>query len=204
MYSRASIHNKNVEILVQDTAKLLRDMDKDMNRYSDNVSSERMWEDHINRVDYYLKRRQKINERLYQKFDAFEESIVSGLPELPDRLILTGDDSSFRSNSTIGHSNRVLNRDETIESFEQFWIENCELLGWFTLRTFYIGTAFLLVSIALLMLAKLQVTYKNEFAGYLFCGFIFSSLFITFTALYFIKFTAKKRLKNEDTFDISD
>ena len=156
-----------------------------------------------NRVDYYLRRRQKINERLYKKFDANNESIVSGLPDLPDRLIISADGSSVRSLSS--KDDRINSYDNSsVESFEQFWAVNCELLGWLTLRTFYIGTAFLLVSISILMLSKLQKTYNNEFAGYLFCGFIFSSFFVTVLILFFIKYSGKRLPKTEsmETFSL--
>lgn len=72
MYTRARVHNRIVNKLARDTVRTLQKMDIDMKDY-DRLPPDIMWQDHVKRVDLYLKRRQNINDLLFGNVQKMRE-----------------------------------------------------------------------------------------------------------------------------------
>lgn len=187
----------------------------------DIVAPDKMWDDHVARVDRYLRRRQDFNEMLFGSFGR-EQKITPMLPRLragsQDRLPtiprayqvhdpadspVAGTDyvvqdgipespalrptmSQYSQDSSL-RSIQISEQKALLGSFEDFWIDHCQIYAKIALRMFYLGMVSLLASLALLMYAKLEHTYHNRTAALVFASFIFISVVGTIYVVVAIK-----------------
>lgn len=192
----------------------------DMKDY-DIVPPGRMWEDHVDRVDRYLRRRQDFNEMLFGSFGRDQKvtpikprlkadssvrsfqiprahsapvsfEVESTTPEewvqdaIPAPPPLRPNLSNYSQDSSL-RSIQIAEQKALLGSFEDFWTEHCQIYAKLSLRLFYLGVVSLLVSLALLMHAKLQYTYHNKTAAMTFLSFIFISIAGTLYVIVGIK-----------------
>ena len=187
----------------------------------DIVAPDKMWDDHVDRVNRYLRRRQDFNEMLFGSFGR-DQKITPMLPRLragsqdrlptisrayqvrdptdsptseidenvkdviPESPSLRPTMSQYSQDSSL-RSIQISEQKALLGSFEDFWIDHCQVYAKIALRMFYLGMVALLVSLALLMYAKLQHTYHNRTAALIFVSFIFISVVGTVYVVVVIK-----------------
>lgn len=122
------------------------------------------------------------------------ESLPSGLPVLG--IGNYSQDTSFRSI-------QYAEAKASLGSFETFWNKHCATYAFFALRLFYMGMVSLLISLGLLMFAKLSKDYDNLAAALTFSSFLFISVVGTICVLARIKnkITAENILEQHDPDD---
>lgn len=171
----------------------------------DAVEADKMWEDHVDRVDRYLRRRQDFNEMLFGSFGR-EQRITPIMPRLradsggrahcvnrvssmsvpvahsewpqeatPAPSVLRPNMSQYSMDSSL-RSIQFAEQKALLGSFEDFWRVHCQVYAKVALRMFYLGMVSLLVALAILMYAKLEHTYRNTTAALVFVSFIFLSI----------------------------
>ena len=208
MYTRASVHNRVVNKLANDTSKMLKRMDNDMKGF-DNMPTDEMWKMHVMRVDECLKWRQDINDLLYgprnisnraNSNSSLQSRSTIG-SHLTERDFLAGQEDDLelppffslnREPST--RSIQYARMKASIGSFETFWKQYCQRHYAMCLRLFYLGMVLLLVSLALLVFAKLRHDYNNTAAAYTFGSFLFLSV----AGTVYVLFGLKDRIYNDD------
>jgi len=194
MYIRASGHNRIVQELVVDSFSTLQKMNDHLRDLSDeSLDTEQMWLDHVARVDQYMKERQKFNERL---FGEMEEGTDDHGVSLANWMSTADDSVGERDAARVTEAllGRPSAASSQTNSFEWFWDNHCKTHAWMALKMFYLGTVSLLISVALLVFANMQITFHNPRAGMVFLAFILIAILVTI----FILYTSTYRTKLQD------
>jgi hypothetical protein len=194
MYIRASGHNKIVQELVVDSFNTLHKMNDHLKDLKDDtLDTEQMWMEHVERVDQYMKERQKFNEKLFGELE--EDTSEHGV-SLARWMSGADDDTELGRNRAtdvlLGRPSAVAAQNN---SFEWFWDNHCKTHAWMALKMFYLGTVSLLVSVALLVFANMKYNFDNERAGVVFLAFILVAILVTMFILY--KSTYRTKLKDK-------
>jgi hypothetical protein len=191
MYIRASGHNKIVQELVVDSFNTLNKMNdhlKDMK--DDALDTEQMWMEHVERVDQYMKERQRFNERLLGEAEEDASDHDLSLARWMSSDVSGG---GARVTEALLQRPSGAGPGAQTNSFEWFWDKHCKTHAWLALQLFYLGTVALLVSVALLVFASMQHTFNNARAGMVFMVFILVSVLLTFWIVYTSAYRTKLR-----------
>lgn len=147
--------------------------------------SEQFWRDHDEQLKDYIFVREEVNNKL--AFMSLERSAKddnniemgsgmsqrSGKQQNPtsklDRSALTKLPSVRKwfadvgaSETTLKQSDQEFLRSYITQSFEEFWNQNCRISYERAILLFYLGTGFLLISIAVYMYAKFKYDYLDD------------------------------------------
>lgn len=101
------------------------------------------------------------------------------------------DDGELQFDRSLSVASKPDNFVGGIHSFSDFWDKHCRLVATVALFSFYIGTCFLLLDIAVYMWAKFKITYHNGFAGLIIAAAVFGSLSMGLLILFYMRWNNK-------------
>mmetsp|Transcript_7810 Transcript_7810/g.13159 ORF Transcript_7810/g.13159 Transcript_7810/m.13159 type:complete len:373 (+) Transcript_7810:172-1290(+) len=151
MYEKSKTHNNILYQTINETSEVLAQLQQirmDV-RTDSSTTLNQNFEDYHDNMQNIVTRRENIN-----------------------KAIFANDPSHLKdSNEGIQHS---LKRD----SFEKHWEGDCKLVARAAMINFYLGTSFLLGTIAVFIFAKFNSNYNNATAGWITVAFICASCII--------------------------
>jgi len=174
MYKRSHVNNETARSLFRKTKEVLGKMREIRNLSQTQTTSEaidRRFETHFKHIQRWMEEREDILDQLFPGGVASPEDSAQCAPRPPSihktvnqvwKSLRGGGGTSFPYET----------------SFAEYWVAHCKKLSTSALRMFYLGTALLLVAIAVFVYAKFRYVYTNSSAGLITASCIGISLVI--------------------------